>query len=303
MKPMVKRIAFLVLVLLILAGLAFVAQSWLGRDRVSVFSLGGDSDMSSNLAVLVLGQVGVGQGGQWHAAPGLADAVVLVYYCPESNVANLISLPRDLYIELDGEYLKLNRVITDGKIDALLRKLLLVVGIRVDKYLVLDLELVEGIVDGLGGIEVDLPAPVADPVGSFYLQAGHQELDGEEAVWLIRNRFAPEGDFFRERNQHLVIEAIFDKFKSLSPLGKTTFAFELLPLLAGSDANFSVGELAARFRNIDELQFNSVVLSFDTELLVSQRVDTVTGEAYVLIPKEGMGEYREIRHFVLNNLK
>ena len=177
-------------------------------------------------------------------------------------------------------------------------------GIETNKYVIFDLDLVEGVVDGLGGINVDLPTAIYDPVGSFNLSAGVNHLDGEESVWLIRNRYAPQGDFFREKNQHLVLEAIFARFDQLTTLRKTSFIFRMLPRLSKSVSNFSLGETISNLRDVEEVSFNSIVLDFDTELWQSSRIPDPAGEdAYVLIPKEGINEYGAVRSYIEERLK
>lgn len=290
---------------LLLSGLAFIAYGALKGEQVEVVSKEADTRSANGpLAVIAFGQVGIGQGGQWHFAPDLADAVVLIYFDPETRVVNLISLPRDLYGDFGDERIKINRVITNDKISEFIETLPLITGIKTDKYVIFDLSIVKGIIDNLGGIEVRLPSAVYDPVGSFSLSAGINHLGGEEAVWLIRNRYAPEGDFFREKNQHLVLEAIFARFAQLTTIEKTSFIFRILPYLSQSTSNFSLGETISGLQTTGDITFNSIVLDFDTELWQSARIPNPTGEdAYVLLPKEGINEYGAVRTYIKARLK
>jgi len=297
---MLKRIALALLGLTILAGVAFIGKELLGSERVSVVSKEEEfNDPSGDLSILVLGQVGPGQGGRWHAAPSLTDAIVLLYYSQSNNTANLISLPRDLYGKFGEEYFRLNRLYEEGKIEALLSGVYAITGIGVDKYVVVDLELVSKTIDSLGGIDIDLPSAVTDSVSGFTLKAGPQRLSGEDATWLIRNRFAPEGDFFREKNQHLVVEAAFNKFNSLSPWRKTAVLFGILPELNKSKSNFSIGDAFYKFGKMEDIAFNSIVLDFSTGLLMSSMIQTPNGEeAYILVPSEGIDQYSKIGEFI-----
>ncbi len=298
---MFKQITFAFIGLMLLAGIAFAARSFWGRERVSVVNKeeGDFENQEEDLSILILGQVGPGQGGRWHAAPNLTDAIVLLHYRQANNTANLISLPRDLYGKFGEEYFRLNRLHEEGKTDALLEGVSAITGIEVDKYLVIDLGIVSEAIDSLGGIDIDLPSAVVDSVSGFTLKAGSQRLSGEDAIWLIRNRFAPEGDFFREKNQHLVIESAFNKFHSLSPWRKTSVIFGLLPELNKSKSNFSMGDVFYKLGRVDDIKFNSIVLDFSTKLLMSSMIQTVNGdEAYVLIPSEGIDKYGKIQEFV-----
>lgn len=301
---MFNRITLVFIGLLLLAGMAFTAQIFLGEERVSVINKeGGIVGEEEDLSILLLGQVGPGQGGRWHAAPNLTDAIVLLHYDQSNSMANLISLPRDLYGKFGEEYFKLNRLYEEGKAAELLAGVRAITGIAVDKYIVIDLAIVSEAIDQLGGIDIDLPSAVVDSVSGFTLDAGPQRLSGEDAIWLIRNRFAPEGDFFREKNQHLVIEAVFKKFNSLSSWRKTAFMFSLLPEINKSASNFSIGDVIYKISKVESAQFNSIILDFATQLLVSSKITTFDGqEAYVLIPSEGINEYGKIREFIAEGI-
>ncbi|MCR4261259.1 MAG: LCP family protein [Candidatus Colwellbacteria bacterium] len=297
---MIRKTLLVLVGLITLAGIVFVTRGFLAGERVVVVNRDGEfEDQTGDISILVLGQVGAGQGGRWHAAPNLTDAIILLHYKQESNAINLISLPRDMYGKFGKGYSKLNQLYEEDKTEDLFSGITAITGINVNKYLVVDLEIVSKAIDSLGGIDIDLPSKVVDSVSGFTLEAGPQRLKGEIAVWLIRNRYAPEGDFFREKNQHLVIQAAFNKFDNLSAWGKTAVMFGLLPEMNKSTSNFSMGDVFYEFGNIEDVGFNSVVLDFDTGLLVSDRVTTTNNEEmYVLIPSEGINEYGKIQDFI-----
>ncbi|PIR98323.1 MAG: hypothetical protein COT88_02305 [Candidatus Colwellbacteria bacterium CG10_big_fil_rev_8_21_14_0_10_41_28] len=296
-----KGVFIIVALSAVLLGIVFITSS-LG-DKVAYFE---NREVVINdegeINFLILGQVGVGQGGEWHQAPGLADTIIVANYKPEERVVNLISIPRDLYGDI-GEYSnKANSVIVENKIEDFLSVASGISGLDVDNYIVVDLITVERIVDELGGITVTLEDRVTDPITGFSLPGGENALSGVDTVWLIRNRFAPDGDFFREHNQHSVIDAISKKFNSLSPAEKTAIAFKLLPELDRVSANFSFGSLVSQIRERDGVKFNSIVLDFSTGLLESSYIDSINGEMYILIPKEGVNNYEKIREYIKERL-
>ena len=265
-----------------------------------VYFFNGKIGISQDLALLVLGQVSPGEGGQWHNAPELADSIVLVYYNADTKTVNLISLPRDLYGTFGGESFKLNEVAKRKKVDDLLVKMPEITGVETEKYVIVNLGIVEKVVDNLGGVDVALEAPVTDPVSGFTLEKGLNHLNGNQAAFLVRNRFAPEGDFFRERHQHLLIKAIFDKLSEQGSADRTKFFFQILPEVAKSQSNFSVGELIPQLGNINVEKFNSITLDFQTGVLVSSQ-DPIG--AYILIPKEGINNYAGVRQFIESKIK
>ncbi|MEX2033342.1 MAG: LCP family protein [Candidatus Colwellbacteria bacterium] len=287
---------------LIILTLAAVAGLLIGGilfwQRVYFFN--GKIGISRDLAVLVLGQVSPGEGGQWHNAPELADSIVLVYYNADTKTVNLISLPRDLYGTFGGENFKVNEVAKRKKIDDLLVEMPEITGIETEKYVIVDLGIVEKVVDGLGGVDVTLEASVTDPVSGYTLKKGPNHLNGNQAAFLVRNRFAPEGDFFREKHQHLLIKAIFDKLSEQGSADRTKFFFKILPEVAKSQSNFSIGELIPQLGNIEVRKFNGITLDFSTGVLVSSQ-DPIG--AYVLIPKEGINNYKEVRAFIESKIE
>ena len=293
---MMSKQTIIILVLSAVVGL-LISGLFFGQ-RVYFFN--GKLGISQDLAVLVLGQVAPGEGGQWHNAPELADSIVLVYYNASSKTVNLISLPRDLYGNFGDETFKLNEVIKRKKIDALLARMPEITGIETEKYVVVDLGIVKKVADELGGVDVALEAPVTDPVSGFTLEKGKNHLNGDQAVFLVRNRFAPEGDFFRERHQHLLVKAIFDELSRLNSVDRTKFFFKILPEVAKSQSNFSIGELIPQLGNINVGKFNSITLDFSTGVLVSSQ-DQIG--AYVLTPKEGINNYASVRKFIESKIE
>lgn len=291
-----KKQSIVVLILAAVAGL--LISGLLFGQRVYFFN--GKLGISQDLAVLVLGQVAPGEGGQWHNAPELADSIVLVYYNASSKTVNLISLPRDLYGNFGDETFKLNEVVKRKKVDALIALMPEIAGIKTEKYVVVDLGIVEKVVNELGGVDVVLESPVTDSVSGYTLKKGSNHLNGDQAVFLIRNRFAPEGDFFRERHQHLLVKAIFDALSQLSAADRTKFFFRMLPEVAKSQSNFSIGELIPQLGNIEIQKFNSITLDFSTSVLVSSQ-DPLG--AYVLIPKEGINNYRGAREYIESKIQ
>lgn len=299
-----RSIAIGILILSILGGAVYLSQPYWDKDRVAfLWQDEPEQIVKEDINILVLGRVAEGQGGRWHAAPGLVDAIVILNYKPDEKIVNLVSLPRDLYAEVGGEEFKINRIYQRGKINEFLEKATQITGIPVDKYLVVDVAIIEKAVDELGGIDVVLQEDVVDGVSGFRLLKGEQHITGVDTVWIIRNRYSKDGDFFRERNQHIIIEGIFAKFNKLNTVQKTKFLFNIVPFIRDAETNFSIGEVIPEFNKVGDLRFNSVVLGFDTGLLKSSYIPVnASSSAYVLIPTEGMDEYGDIQEFITSEL-
>lgn len=298
------RVLGLVLLFLAIAGAGLFVLNSTDERTALLWERPREEAAEKEVNTLILGRIAEGQGGIWHAAPKLTDAIVVVHYNPESGVINLISLPRDLYGEFGGEEFKINEMYQREKIKEFMEKLPEIIGIKVKDFIIVDAEIIKASVDELGGIDVETKKTVTDSVSGYQLEAGVHHLNGEDVIWLMRNRQSPEGDFFREKNQHTVIESIFNKLNSLSTVQKTSFLLKMVPYAQEAEKNFSIGELVPRLGKFDRAGFNSITLDFSTGLLESSYVPiNASSSEYVLLPKEGINEYSAIREFVTEKLR
>lgn len=297
---MLRRLLYAAILFVFLA--VFAMFLW-GARAFTVLTTN-DPNVSGDVTILVLGKAGRGsEGGKWNEARDLADAIVLIKYVSAANAVEMISIPRDLYGNFGGETFKVNEAVVRNKIPALMQKVPEITGVPADKFVVIDLGIIKRAVDALGGLDMTLPEAVTDAVSGYTLPAGSHHLSGDDVVWLIRNRFAPEGDFFREKNQHLVIEALVKRFARLTFADRMKLFFVLTPDINSLQTNVSWGTLFPRASNLDELKFVSVVIDFKTGLLNGTTVPYGAGEEYVLIPKAGVDNYKDIRDFITFQLQ
>ncbi len=302
----INRKAAIIFVLLVVTIIAVFLLRF--QRTFFVLSSGdGKKDASEDINFLVLGRTGKVIG--WNFAPDLADSIFLVNYVPKIGAVNLISLPRDLYVNISGEQFKLNEIIKRKKINEFLNgNLVEMTGIKTDRYVVIDVDFVKQVVDDLGGIEVNLPAPAVDWASGYTMPAGNRHLAGEDVVWLVRNRYSSEGDFFREKNQHAVIKSIFEKYKNLGYFEKAKFVFKVLPLLARLEGNINPQEFLTPAFNVSNLRFNDIVFDFSTEILQSSGVvvpvgTSSTSTAYILVPRAGQNNYSELKDFIQSRIE
>jgi LCP family protein required for cell wall assembly len=114
-----------------------------------------------------------------------ADVVLVVHTTGERTT--VLSVPRDVMItggEMPG---RLALSWLDGPqatVDALCE-----LGISADHLVAIDLAGFAAVVDAVGGVDVDVPAPVRDPAAGLELRsAGVQHLDGATALAVVRSR-------------------------------------------------------------------------------------------------------------------
>jgi len=110
-----RTVIAVIILLLILVGVGIIASS--GEQSTTFFKDKDIENPEEEVSILILGRVAEGQGGQWHAAPNLTDAIVVLQYVPDKNTVNLVSLPRDLYGEFGGNSFKINEIYSRKKIN------------------------------------------------------------------------------------------------------------------------------------------------------------------------------------------
>jgi polyisoprenyl-teichoic acid--peptidoglycan teichoic acid transferase len=137
-----------------------------------------------------------------------SDTMMLVQLTPQTGRVKLLSVPRDLLVEVEpGVEDRINQAYAYGGIGQAKAVMENLTGIPIDRYAIIDFGSFEEVIDALGGItlEVEQPIQVGIEGHRVYIPAGRQELDGLEALAYARYRGTPCGDVARiERQQQLV---------------------------------------------------------------------------------------------------
>ncbi len=153
---------------------------------------------------------------------GRSDVNILMAINPSTGKIAMVTTPRDAYLNLPdyvggGAMDKLTHVGIYG-IDASMDVLSDLYDVDVDCYVRVNFSGFQGIVDALGGVTVKSDMSFTAS-GGYYFDAGENQVNGEEALAFVRERYAfGDGDFQRGRNQMLMIQAIIDKATSPSIL-------------------------------------------------------------------------------------
>ncbi len=246
--------------------------------------------------------------GEGYKASLLADTILLARYNVDDSKLFLVSIPRDLWVSDKDESFKLNEILIRNKINFSLNLIEKITGVYTNNYVVVDLNMVSDVVDWFGGVDIFLDEPAIDWVSGYTLEEGVHHLNGEDAVWLIRNRYNEKGDFFRENNQHKIIESIIDEFISLSTQDKLKFAKYFIldsAFLDNVRVDFS-DATPFLFNNDKEKVFiESIVLDPSTNLLKISEIDissinSSSTKISIVVPVLGFGNYSEIREYIQN---
>ena len=165
--------------------------------------------------------------------PSRTDTMMLVTMDPVSRTAGMLSIPRDLWVNIPGfDYGKINTAYYLGEMYDLpgggpglaVQTVEELSGVDINYYAQVDFSAFENFISEIGGVKVDIPYEISvDPIGphnTVTLQPGLQTLDGQTALAYARNRETFGSDFDRADRQQQVVMAIFDQITSLGTLPK-----------------------------------------------------------------------------------
>ncbi|MEW1810325.1 LCP family protein [Pseudarthrobacter phenanthrenivorans] len=140
-----------------------------------------------------------------------ADTLMVVHVPADRKNLYFISINRDNWVDMPGiGGAKINAGLQYGGIDLQTAVVQQLLGITIDHTLMLDFGGFKILVDGLGGIDVNVPIAFQSTIETEHVfSAGVNHLDGQAALEFSRERHAfADGDFQRVRDQQIMLRAI-----------------------------------------------------------------------------------------------
>lgn len=124
---------------------------------------------------------------------GKRTDVIMIAQINKDGTGQLISLPRDLKVDIPGRGVnKINAAFVFGGPDLLIQTIQNNFDVSINNYIEIDFGGFGRIVDSLGGIEITFEYPARDKKSGLNVGAGAQRLDGEMALAYARSRFYQE---------------------------------------------------------------------------------------------------------------
>ena len=171
-----------------------------------------------------------------------ADSIMLVRTDPEKHRISYLSIPRDLRVDIPGHgTAKINAAFALGGPALAMQTITAVTGIPINHVALVDFNSFRDLIDELGGVTVNVPAPIVSnrfdcpfPTDTqcqrwqgWRFAKGKQTMDGRRALIYSRireNRLdSAENDLTRGGRQQAVVQAIGDKLTSPRTLLKLPF--------------------------------------------------------------------------------
>jgi LCP family protein required for cell wall assembly len=321
------KIISVVLLILVLSGAAFAAKIYISlkkvvkdKTEISAEGLRGDLDLSSlkgegdgRVNILLLGTGDAG-----HAGEGLTDTILVASIDPKTNDLVMLGIPRDLYVKVPGygwdKINAANALAEQQKPGSGLEVVKKTVSDVIDQPIQyaarVDFSGFRLSVDKLGGINVYNPSDLSDPEYpcdknenlscGFKLKTGLYKMDGTTALKFARCRKGTCGDDYgRARRQQSVVVGMRDQALQLGNILNPAKVTELVSIVGDHlKTDLSIEEmkrLVTIGKKINSNKIVNKVLENEDDALVK---NSNVGDASVVIPSNGVGNYKAIQSFV-----
>jgi LCP family protein required for cell wall assembly len=156
-----------------------------------------------------------------------SDTIMLLHVDPKNTRASILSIPRDLWVQIPGKPFK-QRINTtfDAGPDLLVQAIKDDLGIAVDHYVEVNFDSFRQVVNAVGGVKEYFPTPAHDAFSALNVaNPGCVNMTGNQALAFVRSRhyqffangrwqFEAESDLARIRRQQSFIKKMLDKAQS-----------------------------------------------------------------------------------------
>lgn len=233
-----------------------------------------------------------------------ADTQIIVHIDPAAGTASMLSIPRDLWVQIPGygegrinaafqQGDRANRLnpgsVPGGGPGLSMSTIEANFGVSIDYFAQVDFTGFEKVVDTMGGLTIDVPRPLMDnsyPLAAtsygqtrIYIPAGLQRMDGRTALEYARSRHA-DSDLGRNSRQQQVLLALRQQGLNLNLISKLGDLSDQLSTAVRTDLSFvQLGSLAQLAKNIGEAGITTC--QFDTSMA---RQTVLPSGADVLLP-------------------
>jgi LCP family protein required for cell wall assembly len=234
------------------------------RDGAGL-NLSGDlaeADTGKPQTILLIGSDQRAKGARDAIAGARSDTLILVRMDPQAKRTALLSLPRDLKVQIPGHGTnKLNAAYSFGGPKLTLKTIKLLTGLTVNHVVNVDFKGFRAGVDSIGCVFIDVDrhyfnnnVGVAQPYATIDVPQGYQKICGQDALDYVRYRHedtdivrgARQQDFLRQAKDQVGVSKIIDDRRELTKIfGKYTESdirsrkavIRLLQLVASSASN------------------------------------------------------------------
>ncbi len=244
----------------------------------------------------------------------LADSIMVASFDTKNNKVALISVPRDLYVQIPdtNERGKLNSVYGHWEgsgrgqgIPEMEKIMGTITGLKIDHAIAINFDGFKKLIDTVGGVDVRLSKPFSEMKqfvegnecgGTFALPAGTNHLNGDKALCYARAR-ETTNDFDRSKRQQVILKALKDKMISLGTLADFNKVNNILNIVGNNvKTDLTPEEMKGfydQYSNMKEADIVQRVFENSDKGLLT--VPNIQGAGYILVPTAGEDNYSQLQ--------
>ncbi|GAA0770792.1 hypothetical protein GCM10008908_14110 [Clostridium subterminale] len=271
-KIIISCIAVLILILILSAGLFYGNNllSKMKRSKIDESDLGIKKDVAEKVQtseikdILNIAILGVDEA---ENDVGRSDALMIATFDPVHKKLKITSIMRDTYVDIpENGKDKINHAFAYGGPQLSIKTLNQNFGLNIKDYVKINFEELEGLVDAIGGIDIELSDKEIVEVNDYIVrvskalnlptnrlvksESGKVHLDGFQTLGYCRIRSTDNGDFDRTERHRKIMTEMFNKISNAGTAELASMATKLLPYVETSLSNKEIINLAANVLNL-----------------------------------------------------
>lgn len=216
---------------------------------------------------------------------GAADATMILSINKITNEIKLMSLMRDIYLDLPtGGKSNLNYTMSTGGPTLILKTINYNFNLNVDKFVQVDLTNLPKVIDTLGGVSLTITEDELNYINGYIdnidsengtvtphvTTTGEQILNGTQASAYCRIRYTSGRDFRRTERQRDVLDSLFKEVKSINVSQVPSLVSDLLPLVSTNLTNSEILSISTKVLNmgVNNIQQSRFPLDEDQTMIL-----------------------------------
>lgn len=229
--------------------------------------------------------------------PARADSIMLARIDPARQRVALLSLTRDLMVEIPGHgYARINSANVYGGPELMQQTVSHVLQIPIDYFVAINFAGFIEAVDALGGVTVQVDKEIYQPGWELHFLPGPVHMDGLTALRYSRIRM-PDSDYERVKRQQSVLLAIVARVREQHPIESLESLAALTEAVRGYvQTNMPEERILALAWALRDFSLDSVERYSLEGSMVSTGV--IPGDYYAQVPNPGVIE--SLRHRFLD---
>jgi LCP family protein required for cell wall assembly len=193
-----------------------------------------------------------------------ADTLMIMHIPADHKTAQIVSIPRDLWVQIPaannagcdtGSRAKINASFAFGGLPRAVRTVECMTNVRLDHVAAIDFGGFKDVTNALGGVDLTVEQTITSihkPHRVF--TKGVMHMNGDEALdWIRQRKQFARGDFARMQHQQEFLKALMDKAASTGTLtnpAKLNAFLKAVTAAVTVDHDFSLTDMAVQFRSL-----------------------------------------------------